>query len=356
MKNSWRLAAIICVPVAFIAGVVAGRVYPQCSGVDWGNVADWGVAIGTAATALVAWSVYREWGAQMVAASQHEAALKISEAAHELHDNFHYARRNRIDNWEIPNPPPSIEADTYSAVYDARMRVLIDVGNKLNALRFKARAILRRESIAENMNVMVKQSRTLNADFQLRIGQVRNGDTPNNSASSDCKDELDALFQRLIDSLEEFFADRQSKRRGDLRKDSSRESVMAEPSNLQNDHWLETYRSLITISIEGFRFAALANGGAAVALLAYLGTVAGKAGAPDMRCPMKLFLGGLFACGVAVLCGYLTQLRLLDEGRRGLRPRHKWILAAGMLTYLASVVCFGFGAWEAVIHFPVPPR
>jgi hypothetical protein len=31
--------------------------------------------------------------------------------------------------------------------------------------------------------------------------------------------------------------------------------------------WLETYKSLIAISVEGFKFSALANGGAAVALL-----------------------------------------------------------------------------------------
>lgn len=36
---------------------------------------------------------------------------------------------------------------------------------------------------------------------------------------------------------------------------------------------METYKSIITLSIEGFKFAALANGGAAVALLAYLATL-----------------------------------------------------------------------------------
>jgi hypothetical protein len=36
-------------------------------------------------------------------------------------------------------------------------------------------------------------------------------------------------------------------------------------------HYTETYKSLITLSVEGFKFCALANGGAAVALLACLG-------------------------------------------------------------------------------------
>jgi hypothetical protein len=45
--------------------------------------------------------------------------------------------------------------------------------------------------------------------------------------------------------------------------------------NLAQEHWIETYKSLITLSLEAFRFSALANGGSAVALLAYLGNVAG---------------------------------------------------------------------------------
>ena len=46
-----------------------------------------------------------------------------------------------------------------------------------------------------------------------------------------------------------------------------------------HNDWLETYKSLISLSTEGFKFCALANGGAAVAILAYLGNVAGKNGA-----------------------------------------------------------------------------
>ncbi len=44
----------------------------------------------------------------------------------------------------------------------------------------------------------------------------------------------------------------------------------------RSDDWVETYKSLITLSTEGFKFCALANGGPAVALLACLGNVAGK--------------------------------------------------------------------------------
>ena len=78
-----------------------------------------------------------------------------------------------------------------------------------------------------------------------------------------------------------------------------------------SDHWLETYKSLITLSIECFKFSALANGGAAVALLAYLGNIASATCfAPDMRYPMLAFLIGLTLCGFAMLFGYINAVKV----------------------------------------------
>ena len=124
--------------------------------------------------------------------------------------------------------------------------------------------------------------------------------------------------------------------------------------DLTNQHWLETYKSLITLSIEGFKFSALANGGAAVALLAYLGNVAGRGVAtPDMRCPMAAFLAGLVACGFALLFAYLTQLKLLNEIGRGEKPTvsHGWVLWAAILLFACSLAAFGVGSWQAVLRF-----
>jgi hypothetical protein len=124
-------------------------------------------------------------------------------------------------------------------------------------------------------------------------------------------------------------------------------------TELSHQHWIETYKSLITLSVEGFKFSALANGGAAVALLAYLGNVAGKAGMPDMRCAMAAFLGGLASCGASMLCAYLTQLKLLNESSATERPKfsHGWLLWAAILLFLLSLVLFGAGSWQAVVRF-----
>ncbi len=120
------------------------------------------------------------------------------------------------------------------------------------------------------------------------------------------------------------------------------------------EHWLETYKSLITLSIEGFKFSALANGGSAVALLAYLGNVAGEGVVtPDMRCPMLAFLIGLTACGLSVLFAYLTQLKLLNEIGRPEKSGfpHARLLWGAIILFALSIIAFGVGSWQAVIRF-----
>ncbi len=121
-------------------------------------------------------------------------------------------------------------------------------------------------------------------------------------------------------------------------------------------HWIETYKSLITISTEGFKFSALINGGAAVALLSYLGNIAGKSTATmDMRVPMFAFLSGLALCGMSMCFAYLTQLTLLNEERIGADPQakgnHQWFLRIAMVLFVANLVAFAIGAWTAVERF-----
>lgn len=117
-----------------------------------------------------------------------------------------------------------------------------------------------------------------------------------------------------------------------------------------NDDWIETYKSLITLSTEGFKFCALANGGAAVAMLAYLGNVAGKGSAvPDMRCAMAAFLVGLILCGVAMLFAYLTQLNRLNLVAVRDPITRDWRLSVSILCVAGSIAAFACGAWFAVV-------
>lgn len=115
----------------------------------------------------------------------------------------------------------------------------------------------------------------------------------------------------------------------------------------EQEHFLETYRSLITVSLEGFRYLALVNGGAVVAVIAYLGGA--DKPAPDLKGAMLGFIVGLVSCGLALLFAYLTQLRLLNEiGREKVATMHTVPLNLAIVLYAVSLAAFSFGAWSAV--------
>lgn len=127
-------------------------------------------------------------------------------------------------------------------------------------------------------------------------------------------------------------------------------------------HLNETYKSLITISVEAFKFCALANGGAAVAILAYLGNVAAKTDLTTpigIRCAMGAFLFGLATCGLAMVFAYLTQLQLFNEEKEQRIPTelqcervsHFVYLRLALIFLVASLLAFCEGSLLAVWSF-----
>jgi hypothetical protein len=79
-------------------------------------------------------------------------------------------------------------------------------------------------------------------------------------------------------------------------------------------HIEETFKGLIALSIELLKALLLINGGAAVAILAYLGSLASHAspGAhqPNMKNALLCFSLGVLTAAMTFLVAYLTQLRL----------------------------------------------
>ena len=149
-------------------------------------------------------------------------------------------------------------------------------------------------------------------------------------------------------------------------------------------HPEETYKSLITISVEALKMVALVNGGAAVALVAYLGNLASHSShrrIPNMTCALAFFSSGLFLTVLAFIASYFTQLRLYNEdriqdglvdpqhelavlilanpksprwlrmkARFGLLTHHDFLLFAFVLILLATIA-FGFGCVVAAFKF-----
>ncbi len=130
--------------------------------------------------------------------------------------------------------------------------------------------------------------------------------------------------------------------------------MVPEVQEFWKEHAIETYKSLTQISVEGLKLLAILNGGAAVAILAYLGNIAGKERPiPDMRWPMGLYLLGLVLCGFAFIASYLTQLRLYNEsvGRSGRIIFHQHWLRIALACVLLSIVAFAVGSLLAVWRF-----
>jgi hypothetical protein len=129
-------------------------------------------------------------------------------------------------------------------------------------------------------------------------------------------------------------------------------SESGETPEIRKEHALETYKSLIQISIECIKLLALLNGGASVALLAYLGNIAGKNWeVPDMRWPMGLYLFGLFCCGITFVASYCTQLALYNESMGRPFTKHECLLRWAIASAFLSIISFAVGSFLSVVKF-----
>ena len=118
-------------------------------------------------------------------------------------------------------------------------------------------------------------------------------------------------------------------------------------------HAAETYKSLIHFGSFGLRFVLIINGGAALALMTFLGNVVTKSGITlDFRWPMSLFLAGIIVGGFALVAAYLTQLTLYNESTNKRDPartlNHRVLLTISVILTVIGMLCFLIGAFLAV--------
>jgi len=127
-------------------------------------------------------------------------------------------------------------------------------------------------------------------------------------------------------------------------------------------HAEETFKGLIQIALEALKFPVLVNGGAAIALLAFLAKDNRAALALEsVKVSMALFIGGVFLGGFAYLTAYLTQLRLYGESALDIPQvgpmRHNVFLNLTLALMVASLIAFAVGAWTAATAMqPLPPN
>jgi hypothetical protein len=122
--------------------------------------------------------------------------------------------------------------------------------------------------------------------------------------------------------------------------------------DLQKEHALETYRSLIAISLAGLKTLMLINGGAVVALLAYLGqSPQGPSLAPHILWSLGAFVAGVVCCVCAFFGSYQTQFALFNEAVSPATKSGLSHMAWQRITIafvLLSCVAFAIGAFSSV--------
>lgn len=131
-------------------------------------------------------------------------------------------------------------------------------------------------------------------------------------------------------------------------------------------HALETYKSLIQIGAELSRLCILANGGAAIALLSYLGSVASKEHTvPNMVCPMSFYALGVFVGCLYAVISWFAQFILYQEDRDIInninsankdgeprqRPPHMYVVFVALFLAIIGIIFFVVGSILAVLKF-----
>jgi hypothetical protein len=109
---------------------------------------------------------------------------------------------------------------------------------------------------------------------------------------------------------------------------------------------LENTRALVQLSPNALRAAALINAGAAVAILAYLGSKAGEGVHIASFGPaLAWFAVGIVTATLAAGTAYWAQLWLGSAEERD-QQRGRWPYGVTIVLYLAGVLFFGLGCWK----------
>lgn len=127
------------------------------------------------------------------------------------------------------------------------------------------------------------------------------------------------------------------------------------PTKWQEITFYETYKSQITLVVEGLKLLVIANGGAAVALLTLLGSLAGRCTTlPSMTLQIGLFALGLVISIVGFFTSYVAQMTFLKwlatkslSWKRG----HVSAFVGSVVSISLSVILFSVAAVWAASEF-----
>jgi hypothetical protein len=116
----------------------------------------------------------------------------------------------------------------------------------------------------------------------------------------------------------------------------------------QQWHISETYKGLVTLSVEALKMLMLINGAAAISLLTYIGNLQQGKVPHGVNMPLLWYCGGVLAASIAMIVAYITQLCLFNEEKKkaeggSIKQWHMIGIFCGFLFAVASAVAFGRG-------------
>ncbi|WP_439892969.1 hypothetical protein ACS7SF_23905 (plasmid) [Ralstonia sp. 25C] len=124
---------------------------------------------------------------------------------------------------------------------------------------------------------------------------------------------------------------------------------MVDPE-FEREHKIETYKSMVTISMEVYKYLALLNGGAAAGMLAAADKMVRILPVHALRTAIACFIVGLLFDAFAMIFSYWTQNVLYNEalGRAPVGD-HLRLIRVTMGACGVSLIAFCFGAGVAAL-------
>jgi hypothetical protein len=164
--------------------------------------------------------------------------------------------------------------------------------------------------------------------------------------------DLEAFSARLAETVARTPADAAA---GDAAMEAYRAELSAWVSSRQQDHEhnLEMLRATITTGQSALKSALLINGGAAAALLAFIGSAWSSnkiaEALPDISAALLIYVFGVLAAAVAAGSTYLSQAGYGNEFGKASRCVGYIGHMLAVVGVLASYILFGRASWLAYI-------
>ncbi|WP_369952331.1 hypothetical protein [Ralstonia syzygii] len=122
-------------------------------------------------------------------------------------------------------------------------------------------------------------------------------------------------------------------------------------AEFDRQHKIETYKSMVSISVEAFKYLALLNGGAAAGMLAAADKMVKILPLCPLRVTLTCFVIGLLVDGLALFFSYWTQNTLFNEGfGRAPAGHHVGKVRAATILCILSLLAFCAGALVAALN------